>query len=310
VAGFRQIISGPEFTPLPNFLWDAAQHPSEAETGPHWQQGVSWIERCGGAGTLYDECIAVTGSGGGAVAAQGAMASNVTQTSRGATAFSVFAEFDCSPVGQDIQQDKAEEALSKMEAYQVTKAFWTGTAGYAGAPPGTPQTVVYPHLAAGSTLDDPQGIRLQTAASPIVTGTAGQDDPAVILGRLEAQLASCYGGQGVIHIPYAALPTFTSRMLILPESPNGLLRTLAGNLVVPGVGYTGTSPAGATPSEGMSYIYATGAVFGFRSDVYVREFPGTFDRAENTVRMIASRKYLFGFECCHIAALVQLGVPV
>lgn len=302
MAGFRQIISGPDFTPLPNFLWDAAQHPSEAETGPHWQQGVTWIERCGGAGTIYDECIAVTGSGGGVVAPQASLTANVTQTSRGATPFTVEAEFDCSPVGQDIQQDKAAEALSKMEAEQVTRAFWTGTAGGS--------STVWPHLAAASALDDPQGIRLQTAASPAITGTAGQDDPAVMLGRLESQLASCYGGQGVIHIPYLALPTFTSRMLILPETPNGPLRTLAGNLVVPGVGYTGSSPAGAAPAEGFSWIYATGAVFGFRSKVFVREFPGTFDRAENTVKMIASRTYLFGFECCLIGALVQLGVPV
>jgi len=309
VAGFRQIISGPGFTPLPNFLWDAAQHPSETETGPHWQQGVTWIERCGGGGTLYDECLAVTGTGG-TPAAQGSMASNVSQTSRGATAFTVQAEFDCSPVGQDIQQDKAEEALSKMEAYLVTRAFWTGTAGYTGTPPGTGQTTVWPHLTSATTLDDPQGIRLQTAASPAITGGSGNDDPAVMLGRLESSLASCYGGQGVIHIPYSALPTFTSRMLILPETPNGPLRTLAGNLVVPGVGYTGSSPAGAAPAEGTTWIYATGAVFGFRSGVYVREFPGTFDRAENTVRMIASRTYLFGFECCHLAALTTLGVPV
>jgi len=149
-------------------------------------------------------------------------------------------------------------------------------------------------------------IRLQTAASPLVTGG---EDVDVALGQLESNLASCYGGQGVIHIPYFALPTFTSRMLVLPESPNGPLRTLAGNLVVPGVGYTGSSPAGAAPAAGTSWIYATGAVFGFRSEVYVREFPGTFDRAENTVRMIASRKYLFGFECCHYGALAVLGVP-
>jgi hypothetical protein len=50
-------------------------------------------------------------------------------------------------------------------------------------------------------------------------------------------------------------------------------------------------------------------MFGFRSEVYAREFPGTFDRAKNTVKMLASRTYLFGFECCHFGALVTLGVP-
>lgn len=309
MAGVRQIIDGPNFTPLPNFLWDAAQHPSPGAAGDHWQQGITWEEQCGGAGTVYDECIAVTGIGG-TPAAQGSMAANVTQTNRGATPFTVYAEFDCSPVGQGLTAEGLDEAgaraLAKMEALQVTRAFWTGTAGYASAPPGTPQTTVWPHLAANTVLDDAQGIRLQTAASPLVTGG---DDAAVILGQVESALATCYGGQGVIHIPYLALPTFTSRMLVMPESANGPLRTLAGNLVVPGVGYTGSSPAGAAPGPGTSWIYATGAVFGFRSDVFVRQFPDTFDRSENTVKALASRTYLFGFECCHIASLVNLGVP-
>jgi len=309
VAGVRQVIDGPQFTPLPNFLWDAAQHPSEAGASAHWRQGVTWQEFCGGAGTVYDECLAVTGSGG-TPAAQGSLAANVTQTNRGATAFTVYAEFDCSPVGQGLTQadleNRAAQALSKMEAYQVTRSFWTGQAGYAGAAPGTAQTTVWPHLAANATLDDAQGIRLQTAASPLVTGG---EDPAVALGQVESALAQCYGGQGVIHIPYLALPTFTSRMLMMPESPSGPIRTLAGNLVVPGVGYTGSSPAGAAPAAGTAWIYATGAVFGFRSDVFAQQFPDTFDRSENTVKSMASRTYLFGWECCHIGALVNLGVP-
>ncbi len=309
MAGVRQLIDGPQFTPLPNFLWDAAQHPSPAGLGAHWQQGVTWQERCGGAGTVYDECLAVTGSGG-TPAAQGSLAANVTQTNRGATAFTVYAEFDCSPVGQGLTQadldNKAVEALAKMEAFQVTRAFWTGTAGYTGSPPGTAQSTVYPHLAEDTVLDDAQGIRLQTAASPLVTGG---EDPAVALGQVEAALAQCYGGQGVIHIPYLALPTFTSRMLMMPESANGPIRTLAGNLVVPGVGYTGSSPAGAAPAAGTAWIYATGAVFGYRSEVFAQQFTETFDRSENTVKSLASRTYLFGFECCHIGALVNLGVP-
>jgi hypothetical protein len=306
VAGYRQIVEGPQFTPLPNFLWDAAQHPSPGGNGAHWQQGVTWLERCGGAGTLYDECIAVTGTGG-TPAAQASLAANVTQQARGATPFTVYAEFDCSPVGQGLDEsglnEKGAEALAKMEGYQITRAFWTGTAGKSGT---VDQTTTWPHLAANSTLDDPQSIRLQTAASPLVTGG---EDVDVALGQLEANLASCYGGQGVIHVPYFALPTFTSRMLILPESPGGPLRTLAGNLVVPGTGYTGSSPAGAAPTAGTAWIYATGAVFGYRSDVFVRQFPDTFDRSENTVKALASRTYLFGFECCHYAALVTLGVP-
>lgn len=299
MAGFRQIIYGPEFTPLPNFLWDAVQHPSTTGDNSHWQQGVTWVERCGGGGTTYDECLAVTGTGGDP-SAPAALADNVGQTNRGATPFTVYAQFDCSPVGQDrtYAYDKAAEALARTEPYAVTQALWTGTAG--------DQPTVWPHLAANATLDDTQGIRLQTAASPLVTGG---EDPAVALGQVEYNMAQCNGGEGYIHIPVFAFPTFKANKLVHRENPGGPWRTAAGNIVIPGSGYTGSSPAGAAPAAGTSWIYGTGAMFGFRSDVFVREFPATFDRAENTVRMLASRTYLFGFECCHYGALVTLGVP-
>jgi hypothetical protein len=299
MAGVRGIVDGPGFVALPNALWDAAQHPDPG--GPHWQQGVTWMEWCGGGGTVMDECLAVTGTGG-APAAQKSLTNTVTQANRGATAFTVYAEFDCSPIGQDEERNQAHDALLRTEAYQVSRAFWTGQAG---ATAGGTVTTVWPHLAANTVLDDPQGIRLQTAASPLVTGG---DDSAVVLGALEAQLAACYGGEGVIHVSYSALPSLASRMLVRSDDA-GRLRTPAGNLVVAGQGYTGTGPDGSAPAAGTSWIYATGAVFAYRSDVFVRDFPGTFDRTKNTVRKQASRTYLLGFECCHLAALLNLGVP-
>jgi hypothetical protein len=303
VAGVRQIVDGPGFVPLPNFLWDAAEHPS---ADAHWQQGITWIERCGGGGTVYDECIAVTGTGG-TPAAQASMASNVSQQNRGATPFTVYAEFDCAPVGNGLTQadltDRAVEALLQVEPYIVSRTFWTGSAGKSGT---TNQTTAWPHLASNATLDDPQGIRLQTAATPLVTGG---EDVAVALGAVEAQLASCYGGQGAIHIPYSALPTFKSRALITQESPGGPIYTPAGNHVIPGHGYTGSGPDGSAAAAGTSWIYGTGPVFAYRSEVFARPFPSTFDRSENTVRYLASRTYLLGFGCCHVAALTTLGVP-
>lgn len=300
MPGFRQVIDGPAFTALPNYLWDAAQHPSPG--GPHWQQGVTWSEWCGGGSTVMDECVAVTGSG--APSAQSTLASTVSQVNRGATAFTVFAEFDCSPVGQDAEMNQAAEALARTENYQITKAFWTGKAGTTAGPTST--TTVFPHLSANTVVTDPNGITLQTAASQSVTGG---DDAAVALGVLEYNLASCYGGEGVIHIPYLALPTFVARALVRRDDATGKYYTAAGNCVVPGQGYDGSSPSGAAPAAGTSWIYATGPLFAFRSDVFVQPFPGTFDRAENTVRKMAYRTYLFGFGCCHLAALTTLGVP-
>lgn len=295
-GGARQIINGPAFTPLPNFLWDAAEK-MDPNT-PHWQQGVTWQESCGDAATLYDECLAVTGTGG-TPTAMSSLKPTVTQTTRGATSFTVYAEFDCAPVGNmEAERNQAEQALLRRESYWASRAFWTGQSDSIVS--------VFPHLAADTVLKDANGYVLQTAASPYVTGG---DDVAVVLGQLEQNLATCYGGRGVIHIPYTALPTFTSRTLAKVDPADGLLKTVAGNLVVPGPGYTGSSPSGAAPAAGQVWIYATGAVFGFRGEMFVRDMPGTYDRAEGTIRKIASRTYLFGFECCHFGALLNLGVP-
>jgi len=303
MAGPRNVVAGPSFTPSPYGLWDAIQKPSSADV--HWQNGITWEERCPAASTLYEECIAVTGAGGSPTG-QASMSSTVTRTYRGATSFAVYAEFDASPVGLigDVAT-AAEDALARVEQYQVERAFWTGTAGSASG--GVAQTTVFPHLAAVTAMNDPSNsqIVLQTAASQIVTGG---DDIAVQLGNLEAALADCYHGQGVIHIAPEVLPTMSARGLAVKEGNH--LVTTKGNLVVVGDGYTGSSPAGAATSSGTSWIYATGAVFGYRASVpVITNARDGFDRIENTYRMIAERVYVIGFECCHLATVVTLGVP-
>lgn len=291
MAGARPIAEAPAFTPLPYGLWDVAQHPTPPS---HWQQGVTWIDRCPVGDTTYDECITVTGTGE-APPAPPAKTDNVVQEFRGATAFTVFAEFDCSPVGLADAATVAAESLARVEHSQIEAAFWTGTAGG--------QPVVFPHLAADAEVLDDNGIVLQSAATIVVTG----DDVAIGLGQLEHELDQCYGGQGVIHIPRFALPTFTASLLV--TDVNGQLRTASGNLVVVSGDYPGTSPAGVAPAAGTAWIYATGPVFAYRSEVFATQFRDSFDRAENTVKMIAERTYVIGYSCCLLAALVDLGVP-
>jgi hypothetical protein len=297
MVGIRGIVNGPSFTALPDELWEAAQHP--AEEGPYWRQGVTWQDWCGGSGTTYaDTCgIVVTGAGGAVPPPAPPLGSTASVMNRGATAFTVTAGFNCSLIGLP-PENQAAEALARTEAYQVSRAFWTGQAGGL--------STVWPHLAADTVLDDPQGIRLQTAASPVLTGG---DDAAVIIGLIDARMASDYGGQGLVHVPPAALATLVSRALVRRDPGTGVLLTPGGHRVVAAAGYTGTGPNGATPAAGTAWIYATGAAFAYRGDVVTQDFPGTFDRAENTVRKLASRTYLFGFECVHLAALVTLGVP-
>lgn len=296
MAGPRQIVEPPSFTPLSYGLLSVVENITPQDS--HWQNGVTYTSHCvtGMGAITWDECITVTGAGGPPPAPL-TKTGNVSTTHRGAIPFTPMVEFDCSPVGNEQATEAAQRALAQAEPFQVERAFWTGQAVSGG--PG----LIFPHLAADANIVDAQGILLQT-----VPVTGGPFDAAEGLGFLEAQLGSCYGGRGVIHVPAFALPTLVAWDLVTVSGPT--LKTTKGNLVAVGDGYPGTSPAGTAPSAGRSWIYATGAVFAYRSQVAIPSLRESIDRSENTVKMIAERTYVLGYECCYIGALIELGVPI
>lgn len=308
MANFRQIVDPPSFTPLPFGLWTVVETPPLPD---HWQQGITYEPMCGisvtGVGALtYDECIVVSGAGGGLVAPPD-FTNNMTQSPRGAQPFTTYAEFDCATVGLQNAQVLAERALAMVEPWQVERAFWTGLAGG--------QTVVFPHLAANAQVLDATGILLQSAAVQVTgassVGVSGDlYNIETALGLLEAALANCYDGVGVIHVPQLLLPTLDAWGVIRQQG--AVMKTLNGNKVAVGAGYPGTGPDGASRLGNMCWMYATGNVFGFRSDVRVRA-PDTsaasLDRSTNTRKMIAERTYVLGWDCCHFAVQTALGVP-
>lgn len=305
MAGARQVVDPPQFTPAPFSLLTAVEWVPSND--PHWMQGITYEPNCPntmGAAT-FDDCISVTGVGG-APPPEAALANTLGSFVRAATPFTVYAEFDCSTVGNDQAQAKATNALAQAEAWQVERAFWSGVAAN--------QTVVFPHLAANAAITETGGTLLQSAAVDVsVTGTGspgvGGDfmNPATALGLLEQALANCYGGVGVIHVPAVALPSIAGMLDI--SGPR--LVTKRGTIVAVGGGYPGTSPAGVARPTNTAWMYATGKVFGYRSAVRIRAPQGAaaLDRATNTMRMIADRTYVIGWDCCHFAVPMALGVP-
>jgi hypothetical protein len=309
----RLLVEPPAVTPLPYGLLSVAQ-PANPGT-PHWQNGVIYETHCGMGGITYDPCLVVFSGTGGPTAPSDPEPKANTDTSlhRGATAFTTFAAFDCSPVGEDEHTQIAERELLRSEGWQVEQAFWTGNPITIE---GGEKPVVHPHLADDTAFDETTTggtvIRLQTAATDVTPTPGTAIDAAQALGLLEDALADCYGGVGVIHIPRIALPTFAARGLVRREGSQ--LFTTGGNLVAAGSGYTGSGPDGAMPSGGP-YIYATGAVSITRGPVTHRPPRGSdeaarFDKATNTVHSIAERTNLLLWECCHVAVQVALGVPV
>jgi len=309
MANFRQIVDAPSFTPLSFGLLSVMEMPTPEPM--HWQQGITYEPLCGinvsGVGALtYEECIVVTG-GGFSPPASPDFTNNFTQAPRGAQPFTTYAEFDCSTVGLQDAQGLAVRALSAAEPWQVERAFWTGLAGG--------QTVVYPHLAANAQVLDVTGILLQTAAVNVTgTGSVGVVGDLVnietALGLLEAALANCYDGVGIIHVPQLLVPTMDAWGIIRQQGP--VMKTLNGNKVAVGAGYPGTGPDSSARAGNQCWMYATGNVFGYRSPVRVRapdSSAASLDRATNTRKMIAERTYVIGWDCCHFAVQTAIGVP-
>jgi hypothetical protein len=249
-----------------------------------------------GAAT-YDECLVVTGAGD--IPQPSEKSGTVDVSTRAANPFTVYTRFDCSPIGyttEDFARIGAA-ALAQSESWRVENSVWTGLAD--------DQPVVFPHLSADTAAVDAQGYTLQLVTSVPVTGAV---DVATGLGLLEKDLADCHNGVGVIHVPVKLLPTLDAHGLV--RDRNGILRTLNGNIVAVGAGYPGTSPAGVDPGVGESWMYATGPMFLYRSQVRVLPYRDSLNRNTNTVEMLAERTYVVGWDCCQSGVLIDMGVPV
>jgi hypothetical protein len=305
MANARLYVDPPPFQSTPFGLLSVMQF--RDNTDPHWQAGITYEPLCASASTIFDTCM-VTGTGGPGPT----KTATTTRVTRGALPFTVFEEVDCGPIHWTDAEAFAQQALLNSESYQLERVFWTGLAGPVGN-----QAVINPHLAANAILYDQSGptnsILLQPAAAP-VTGTAV--DPVEGLGLIEKALGDAYNGVGIIHMPVNVIPHFSmSRLLV--DGPR--LKTWNGNLVAAGTGYPGTGPDGTLPPAGQTWIYATGPVFGYRGQVRVlpigvnnaaRNQQTGFDRNVDTVKAIAERTYVVGWDCALIAVLLDTGGEV
>jgi hypothetical protein len=259
----------------------------------HWQAGIIWQSPCVTGGTTYDECIVVSGTGG-VPPPPPVKVDNVDIGVRGATPFTVYADYQCSPFGDDAVE-RAADALATVEAWQAERAFWTGQA--AG------QQTVWPRLQGGTVPTVLAGTVPVTLQPPIVA-TGGPWDASEALGWLEQQLADCVRALGVVHVPRLVLPALAAQGLVRRNGAR--LETVGGNRVAAGDGYPATSPAGAAPAPDTGWMVGTGPVFVYRSAVRAFTRPESLNRAENTVTGLAERTYLVGYDCCAVAVAVNL----
>lgn len=291
----RMLVESPSRVPMPYGIFTVVQDRSNEVAGdPHLLLGVEYQPLCGGSGTTFDYCV-TGGPGPG-------FFPTVTRNFRAATPFTVFAEEQCTPVGGvwDEAYDQVASILETTEQYQVERAFWTGQVGGL-------DNQAFPHLAANvattqSVVTGGLQVTLQTAAS-VVTG--GPVSASVGIGLLEAALAACYDGQGILHVSETAIPALANLNMLYREGKN--LKTHNGNIIVAGAGYTGSSPSGVTPAPGTTWMYATGQMFMYRGPIKTFSRESSLDRNLNTFTAVAQRTYVLGWDCCHFAVQINVG---
>lgn len=293
------VVNGPRFTPLRYGLLSAAEIVDDPD--PHWKIGTQFQpDACDSDKSVSAFCVSpgpATGTPTKTITATGA-------PSTAAEPFTVYAFVDCAPVGwgDDLEdlQGRATRQLDAGEGRAVERVFWTGNTDAGPA--------VRPHLAEDTAVlanaQGPMTVELQSAAT-VVSGVGVSVVEAMSL--LEGSLASCYGGEGVIHVPYRALAYLSRYRLIEKQGPQ--LRTFGGTIVAAYSANVRHGPTGVEPGAGIAWFYATGAVVGRRSPVFptgrqpARDF---VNRADNDTVFIVERTYVFDWDCCHFAAQVTL----
>jgi hypothetical protein len=241
-----------------------------------WFNGVSW-EQLG--------CGPVSGIGGAICGPDGTEAETGLPKNFGdepglgeASAFTVYGSWKCSPIGHSLEygRQRATARLLVGEQERVERALWTGD------------------------LDNTPN--LQDDAEDINTG--GAVDVVLAIGLLEDYIATRYGSLGVLHMTRAAAISGLAALAL--QWDGNRLTTALGTPVVAGGGYPGTAPdTGAAPSAGQSWVYASPALFGYKSDIfYPSSRPGdTLDRGTNDFYAVAERNYLLAYDDCGVGAI-------
>lgn len=289
MVSLRDWATPPVFTPMQYRLADAVDGPHPFVG--HQALGLMFSpDDCSFPLETSTACISGIGA---AKQATGSIANRATDT------FAVYTWVDCglTGVGETELKRRTEAAHRNNAQYVVERTFWTG---------GTFATSQ--HLAEDTVITETVGgstVSLQTAASVIVTGAV---DVVEAIGRLEQAMADCYGGTPFIHVPRGVTAHLGANHLLSDKSTKNLM-TRNGSIVVPAPGYPGTSPAGVAPAAGTTWLYATGSVKMWQSELKwqargAREFLG---RRINDTVLIVEQRFALAWDCCHFAIPVSLG---
>lgn len=210
------------------------------------------------------------------------------------TPFVAYLGINCSLQGKTLEDFRryVTNALEMCEQTAVERTFWTGDMGND------------PHLANGvyDPVANPDGAE--------ILGTSDVTALGVMQGvaALESWLGENYCGTGVLHAP-RGLAAYAANFNLLKDGSGGQLLTPLRNRWAFGGGYVvNTGPDGTEATEGTAWIYATGQVNIWRSEIWLQpdQLEQAFAIRSNIVEMFAERAFVITRECRTAAVRVRL----
>jgi hypothetical protein len=202
----------------------------------------------------------------------------------------LYGSYNCPPVGRSANDAFriATQRLRIHEGRELERVFWTGVTDSGED--------INPSLAFGNS---------ECGSAAVIVGE-GELSPTAGLAVLESALVDCAPGGGVIHANYGLAAYFAAAHLIYRDGDTWF--TVTGQRIAFGAGYPGSGPDNVAAAAGTSWLFATGPVGIWRSDIFLtpERLDQAVDRDINDVTVFAERTYAVGWSCCLFATLVTL----
>jgi len=264
MAQSRAYITAAPVEPYKYGLLSAASLPPEPRK---WRAGVTWqTDACTPVQVLRSDCV-VGGEPTAKVPVEARPAEN-------ADPFVVSLLSNCKLVTLEEAAGSTRRRFELGAPRAIEHAFWFGdVANVPALVTGTP-TVLAP-------------------TASVVTA----------IGRLEKALAGVYAGVGVIHTDRLVASALADRMQITGQG-GAVLRTNLGTRYAFGAGYdSSVGPTGQATAAGDAWLFATGAVQVFRSEIYPEQ--GTqINPPTNEIFSLAEQTVLITRDCVTFAIKV------
>ncbi len=258
------LIDTPQAPPRPPGLFDVAMGPMPFPRPEAMGAGIVYVpDTCEDDVFLYAmNCPPVSGS----------KTFSLNEAPVTGAPFAVVTSYTCGSIGYTFDEvdQKVRTRMSLREQRAVERRVWQGSplGGIGG----------FPGLLQGSTT--------LTAASCVTTA----------IQALEQALADNGVIGGIIHAR-PAMAAHLSQAHLVETVARNRFTTRLGTPIVFGQGYDGTGPAGQAVAADTEYMYASGRVMIWQSDVMVPPLQETFDKTLNQQYALAERIYAAAIEC-------------